>query len=189
MAHKKTLKLKDGHPFTAKPGHKIFIADRGAVRFDIPVDWAIVVDADGIKLYDKQPPNDDCGISVSIFNLPPIDWSGLPLAPLLEESMKGTEQEITSSGEIIQVKRGDLEIVWRESHVIDPKEKREAVSRVLMGRRKLIQCLITLDFWPADLERCDNVWKTVIETLRLSEYIADPTTGRPMPGPENAKFN
>src|SRR5262245_48333025 len=110
MARKKALKLKEGHTWTAKPGHKIFVADRGAVRFDIPKEWVVVMDPDAVKIYDKQPPKDDAVLGVSYFNLPPIDWSGLPLRPLLEEAMKGTERELTSRGEIVEIKRGDLDI-------------------------------------------------------------------------------
>jgi hypothetical protein len=68
-------------------------------------------------------------------------------------------------------------MAWREMHFIDPKEHREAISRVCIGRRKLVQCLITFDFWLADLGRCDPVWNTVLETLTLAEFIVDPTTG------------
>jgi hypothetical protein len=58
-----------------------------------------------------------------------------------------------------------------------------------IGRRSTIQCLITFDFWAADVQRCEAAWKTMLETLELAEFIADPAScrssmtacGSPMP--------
>jgi hypothetical protein len=176
---KQKLTLKDKHYWQAKPGHKIFVADKGAVRFDIPVTWLVVPDSPAVKIYDRQPPDDDCALTMTCFHLPPMDWSGLPLTPMLDDSTKKSELDMTFIGEIIEVRRGDLEFVWREMRYIDPKEHREAISRVCTGRRKLVQCLITMDFWLTDLDRCNKVWTTVLETLRLAEFVDDPTTGLP----------
>ena len=38
---KKTLKLKEGHGWKSRPGYSIFVADRGAVRFDFPKTWVM----------------------------------------------------------------------------------------------------------------------------------------------------
>ena len=175
---KKKLKLKSGHRWQAKHGHKIVVLDRGAVRFDIPEAWTVVPESDSVKIYDKQPPQDDCVLAVSHLRLPPMDWSGLPLTKLLDEGIKGDERPISDIGTPVESRRADLEIAWREMHFTDPKEQREAISRICIGRRKLTQCLITFDFWAADLERCNPVWKTVLETLVLAEFVNDPTTGK-----------
>jgi hypothetical protein len=37
--------------------------------------------------------------------------------------------------------------------------------------------LITFDFWAADVERCEAAWKTLLETLELDEFVADPKRG------------
>src|SRR5436853_7009710 len=140
---KKTLRLKPSHRWQARPGHKIFVLDKGAVRFDIPESWVIALDPDSTKIYDKQPPDDDCVLGVSYLRLPPIDWSGLPLRNLLDEGTKGVEREVLALHKPVELRRGDLEIVWREMHFTDPKEHREAISLICLGRRKLIQCLIT----------------------------------------------
>ncbi len=175
--HKKTLKLKSSHTWKAKPGHKIFMMDHGAVRFDIPVSWVVDPNAKSIKLYNKQPPADDCLLEVSHLPLPPMDWSGLPLPKLLEESMKG-DASITQSGDILEIRRNDLEIAWRESRFIDENEERKAISRLCMARRNRIVCIITFAYWESDAAWCIPVWDTVLETLRLGDYIQDPTSGR-----------
>jgi hypothetical protein len=36
---------------------------------------------------------------------------------------------------------------------------------------------LTLDFWPEDAGRLESVWDTVLRSLRLGEYIADPRKG------------
>jgi hypothetical protein len=175
---KQRLKMKDDHVWRAKPGHKIFVADRGSVRFDIPGSWVVIPSEENIRIHDKQPPADDMAFTITIFNLPPLDWSELPLLPMLEDSTNDPKMDLISKGEIFQLHRGDLEIVWRELHFIDPVEHREAISRVSTARRKLVQSVITLDFWLLDLARGNRIWQTFLDTLQLAEYIQDPTTGR-----------
>ena len=52
---KKTLRLKDGHGWSARPGCNVLVADRGAVRFDYPEGWVVVPDERGsLKLHDKH---------------------------------------------------------------------------------------------------------------------------------------
>ena len=175
---KTTLKMKPGNRWTARPGCKIMVADAGAVRIDIPTAWIVIPNSENIKIHDKQPPNDDCALTVSYVRLPPVDWTDLPIGPLLRDSTKETELEVTKMGPVTELRRSDLEIAWREMHFIDPVEKRDAISRICIGRRKLIQCLITFDFWLTDLQRCAPVWNTVLESLTVAEFVRDPTTGR-----------
>jgi hypothetical protein len=175
---RETKKLRDRHFWTAQPGCNVFVADRGAVRFDFPHEWVVVPDSDSIKVYDKKPPKDDCVLAVSYLRIPPIDWSGLPLASLVEKASRGDSRPIFAWGEIVEVRRGDLEIAWREMRFIDPTEKREALSHFCLARRARVQALITFDFWEADAKRCQGVWETVLKSLELDEQIADPTVGR-----------
>src|SRR5947208_13957128 len=82
------LRLHSHHGWRARPGCKIFVADRGAVRFDYPQDWFVVPEEDSVKLCDKEAPGDDSRLPVSYLRLPPADWSGLPLAALLDSRMR-----------------------------------------------------------------------------------------------------
>jgi len=174
---KDELSLHPRHGWRARPGCKIFVADRGAVRFDYPQDWLVLPDEDSVKLYDKEPPDDDSRLAVSYLRLPPIDWSGLSLAALVEAGMRGDERPIHTWGPIQEMRRGDLELAWREVGFVDPLAKREARSRMCIARRSNLQCLITFDFWASDLPRCGVVWDTVLETLELGSFIADPRRG------------
>ena len=171
------LRLRSRHGWRARSGCKIFVADRGAVRFDYPQDWVVSPDDDSVKLYDKEPPDDDSRLAVSYVRLLPIDWSGLPVAALVEAGMGGDKRPIDTWGPIREARRGDLELAWREMSYLDSAEKREARSRMCIARRSTLQCLITFDFWAADLDECGAAWETVLETLELGEFVADPRRG------------
>ena len=174
---KEIYKLKDKHRWEAKPGYKIFVANRGAVRFDFPQDWVIHPDAQSIKLHDREPPDDDCRLEVSFNLLPPIDWSGLPLPQLLRDSLKGDERDLVPVGEVVNINRRDLRLAWAEYSFTDPIENRPAYTRVLLGIGGNVQCLITFDFWADDAPRLAPVWDEVVRSLKLGVPIQDPTTG------------
>ena len=71
MAKKKwkkdTLKLKKDHLWKAKPGYTIFVADRGAVRFDIPQGWIVEPGPDSTKFIMEKLPTMTVGWSVLIY--------------------------------------------------------------------------------------------------------------------------
>ncbi len=179
MAHweKRTLKLRDGHTWTARPGCQVFVADRGAVMFEFPGDWVVVPGAECIKFYDKRPPDDDCCLAVSYLRLPPLDWSKLPLAALVEEAGKTDNRPLYHWGKIVESRRGALETAWREVRLVDSGQTREARSRMCIARKGGIQALLTYDFWESDLEACAKVWDLVLETLDLDQHIEDPQSG------------
>jgi hypothetical protein len=174
---KEVLKLKKNHTWKSRPGHRIFVAGRGAVRFDFPQDWVVIPDADSIKLHDRQPPDDDCRLAVSYIHLPEIDWSGLPISELVRQVVEGDERGIIAQGEMHEVRRPDLELAWTEVTFIDPAEGREARSRICLARGSNIQPLITFDFWADDAARFAPVWDEVLRSLQLGMYIEDPTRG------------
>ena len=171
------MKLRPGHGWRTRPGCKTFVADRGAVRFDYPKDWVVAADNGVIHFHDHEPPADSCRLSMSYLRLPQIDWSGLKLPALLETGLSGEERRDETQGPIIEEQRGDLHLAWREISFVEPSQSAEARSRVCVARRRNLQCLITCDFWSVDLERCDAVWRTVLDTLELDEPIADPSRG------------
>ena len=175
---KKEFRLRENHRWKAKPGYKIFVADRGAVRFDYPADWVVLPGEDSIKLYDRQPPDDNCLLQVSVMYLPvAIDWSDLPMTYLLGEALKADERGTLSRGPVHHVRRPELELAWTEFRFFSTNEQREACSRACLARGAGIQPFITLDFWPEDTERLDPVWNEVLRSRRLDEYVKDPTRG------------
>ena len=130
------------------------------------------------ELNDREPPNDNARLSVSFWRTPPgIDWSGLPLIPLLAQSLEGSELEILEREEIRKTARTDLEVVWTQHRFLDPVEKREAYSRIAMARGWDVHVLITFDLWVDDLQKFKHVWDEVLRSLQLGRYIEDPTKG------------
>ena len=174
---RRKIKLQPQHTWTCRPGYRVFVAGRGAVRFDIPAGWLIVPDEDSLKFYNKQPPNDDCRLAVSYIQ-PPAEWSGIPLTTVVEAATsRQNDGPVREWGSVTTLRRDDLEIGWRESRFEDPVLKREARSRLAIGRRLHIQCLITFDYWPSDAKWCLPAWDTALETLDLARYIDNPAAG------------
>ena len=173
---KSVFKLDANHKWKAPPGYQIFVADWGAVQFNVPSKWVAIPGPKSFKFHDRQPPDDNCTLEVSIGRLPPIDFSGLPLGPLLAEALKGDNRGVTSRGEIIRVERPDFELVWSETRFVDGSPPRDACSRTCLARRATIQPLITMDFWLDDAERFVPVWDEVLRSLRLGEPV--PGLGR-----------
>jgi hypothetical protein len=180
-----SIELQANHTWTAQPGCKVFVADRGAVKFDVPRTWIVRPDSDSIKFRDRKPPKDNCVLAFSYLRIPAIDWSELPLYVLIQEVTKGNDRPDTGGrirhmdewGEIVQGCRFGVEYAWRQGRYIDPKEKRPALSRICIARRRTVQALLTMDFWEQYLERFGRVWDLVLETLELDEPIVDPSIG------------
>jgi hypothetical protein len=221
--NKRELRMADDHGWRCKPGYTIFVVDRGAVRFDIPESWVVQVDAEGVKIHDKRPPDDDARLQLTVFYPPPVvDWTELPLATLLADSLAGRGRKAAAEAEgrrpehdrrallrgdrddplagladdpddddllgqdpISHVLRPGLEIVWTEVRRLDPEEKREARHRHLVARgrgtdrgyERDILPFVTMDFWPEDAGRCNAVWRELVRSLRVGQYVADPRKG------------
>ncbi|HEY7030865.1 MAG TPA: hypothetical protein VH482_06040 [Thermomicrobiales bacterium] len=160
------------HDWKPKPGNKTFIVNRGIVRFDIPEEWTMTFGDDSFRMNDKEPPDDNCLLQVSVHYLPPgIDWTGLPLKNLIEglPDDDTDERRTLSRGETVEIKRGNLEIAWQEQRVLDVKENRECISRIALARANDIQPLITFDLWPEDAKRFDPVWHEVLRSLHVGQ--------------------
>lgn len=178
---KENLELKEDHKWESKPGTRIFVAGRGALRFDVPHDWHFEPDAKSFRFLDKKPPNDDCRLEASFNLLPPGDWANFPLVSLLQQVIRDDERNVVEQGKIIQLKRQTARVVWTQIKFIDAPENREAYSRISIGLGSGVQCLITFDYWADDVERLLPVWDTVLESLVLGLYIRDPQTGLAFP--------
>lgn len=173
----KRLRLKDNHTWAAPKGYKILVIERGLVSFNFPEKW-LLKQIDPVEIHDADPPNDNARLMVSFWRLPKdVDWSGLPLAPMLMDATKDSDLEILARGEVIRSARTDIEIVWTEHRFLDPVEKREAYSRIAVARGFNVQALITFDFWVDHAEKLAPVWSEVLGSLQLGREIADPTKG------------
>ncbi|MGH2562316.1 MAG: hypothetical protein ACRDJH_24920 [Thermomicrobiales bacterium] len=175
----RTFRLPDNHGWRAKAGNRIFVADRGAIRFDFPANWIFEPGTSSAKFFDRQPPDDQCTLEVSHWLFPPgIDWTDLPLDKLLVDAMGEPDTEEIGRGEIKRRKRGDLEYVWIETRFIDKREAREACARTCVARGSNVATLISFYFWPEDYTRLDPIWREVLRSLQLGQYIEDPLRHR-----------
>lgn len=173
------IKLQDNHTWKAPEGYKIVVVERGLVSFNVPVDW-IVAKMAPLEVHNALPPNDKARLTVSHWKTPPgIDWSGLPVRELLEKSLEGTGQEveILERDEIHKHERTDLALVWSQHRFMDPKEHREAFSRVTLARGWDVHALISYDFWVDDAEIMLPIWEEMARSLQLGRYIQDPAKG------------
>ena len=174
---KKTMKFAPDATWKARPGYNVFAADRGAVQFEFPKDWIMLPDADSIKFHDRRPPDDDCCLAVSYLRLAEIDWSGLPVSELVEVATSEDERPIYAKGPIHTAKQGKIDLAWRERRFIDPKEQRDALTRLCIARKGTVQALITMEIWADQRDIYAPVWDVVLDSLVLDRYIWDPRKG------------
>ncbi|MFN7528702.1 MAG: hypothetical protein ACK5QA_14945, partial [Dolichospermum sp.] len=177
-----TLELKPDHHWESPPEYNIFVAGRGAVRFNVPRGWITQPQEKSFKFTDKKPPDDDCCLEMSYNHLPPNDWTLFPLKSTLKKIMEDDSRDVIARGEVITVKRQTAKIMWCEIKFIDTQtEPREAFSRTCVGLGSNIQCLITFDYWADQAEQLIPVWDEVMRSLTLGLYIRDPRTGLAFP--------
>jgi hypothetical protein len=176
---KQRVQLPANHNWRGRPGNKLFVANRGDVRFEFPEDWIVKPGPDSIRFWDREPPDDDCLLQISVIPLPPgIDWSGLPLTEMLDAATRDDERGLERCSEVQTIKRQKLEAAWVESRFTDPIEQREARNRTCLARGGNVQTLITMEIWPEDLERFGPVWDEVLATLKLDQKVD--LAGRPV---------
>jgi hypothetical protein len=193
---KQVLNLPENHGWTAKPGNKVFVADRGALRFEIPQHWLVEPSRKSVKFRDAQHPDDTMILEVTViyagaYGLQ-IDWSDLPLSELIktvttdepiDRASRATRRRKRRGAPVvgapITIKFGDLEMAWVETEFIDPGENRTAHSRIAITRdhRKSIHALLTFSYWPEDAARALSVWNDVLGTLKMGETIESPLRG------------
>lgn len=176
---REVYELPEGHGWTARPGHKILVLDRGAVVLEFPGNWFVEPGPREVDIRDA-PTTDasTCILAVSCMRLPPLDWSALPLSGLLLDAAQGDDRDRIATGPVHETARDSLSLAWAELRVVDPSEHRECRSRICLARSGQHQCLITFDFWPEDAERLSPVWDGVLHSLRLGARVEDPARGR-----------
>jgi hypothetical protein len=176
MSPPKKFKLKRDHGWKAKAGYAICVLDRGAVRFEFPRKWIVKQRPDSVQIHDCAPPDNNCVLDVSHF-LVPAESSGVPLRELVTVTAASDERKILERKEPIESRREDLEVAWIETRYADPQTRREALSRIAIGRGSGVHCLITYDFWADQATRFAPVWDEVLRSLVLGWYVEDTAAG------------
>ncbi len=178
---KETYELQPDHHWQSQPGYKVFVADRGAVRFDVPSHWIFEPRTGSFRFMDAEHPDNNCCLEVSFNRLPEHDWTLFPLKGILKKIIEQDTRNPIETGEVITVDRQTARIVWGQLKFIDPEEQREAYSRICVGIGSGIQCLITYEYWADQADSYVPVWDEVLRTLVLGLYIRDPMTGAAFP--------
>lgn len=178
---KTTMKLKENHGWTAKPGYKIFVANAGDIRFDIPDSWVISPGTNGsIKFNDRPSPDDRCAMELSVFRLRrDVDWSGLSIRKLFDDAvMKGSHRQTIWQSPVYAHQREGFELVWAEFEFLDPGEKRPARDRTAVAFGRFIHALLTLVYWPEDAAWVEPAWDEALRSMQVGVPIKDPTHRR-----------
>jgi hypothetical protein len=167
------------HRWRAKPGCQILVMGGGAVRFDFPKDWIASVDSKYVRLVDREPPDDSCGLMLSWRHIS-ATMAAVPMNYLAREITLEQSQArpIVRRSPIISVFRPPLEAAWRQMHYIDDRGRREGCTRVCLARGGCTWTTIVFDFWPEDEIRLHSAWTTILDTLAVGDYIDDPLTGQ-----------
>jgi hypothetical protein len=172
-----SMRLKDNHNWKAPDGYKIVVLDRGAVSFNVPQSW-VVGKTQPFEMHDLPPPKDNVRLAITFWRTPPgVDWTGLPLAQMLEDATRESYKDTYERGKITKYMRSDIEIVWLQQGFIDEAEKRGAYSRIAMARGFDVAVLITLDYWVNESDKHKPTWNEVLRSLQLGRIIQDPKRG------------
>lgn len=167
------------HQWQAKAGCRILVFDSGAVRFDFPRNWIVSADSKFIRIIDREPPEDRCGLMVSS-RIISAGMAGVPVEYVLREATREDtdERPIVDRSEIISLFRPPLEAAWLQMRFHDRIQRRPACTRVCLARGGRTLATIVFDFWPEDELRFHSAWTTLLDTLAVGDYIEDPITGR-----------
>jgi hypothetical protein len=171
------FQLAPNHVWKAAPGCRILVVDSGGVRCDIPYEWIVYSPRQHVFVLDRFPPDNRCMMAISCKRVPP-EVMAIPLRLILDEWVKGEEREVVQCGEDVRFYRWPMEVSWLELRVATEAFGRERSTRVCVARADQTQALIVFDFDTADEDRVNRVWETLMQTVRVGDYIADPTIGR-----------
>ena len=160
-------------------GYQLIVMDRGAVHLCFPSGWlARPSDKGSMLLCDAEPPLDDCRLEVSYWRLHPALARNFPFERAVSEMCrtKDEAEDETSSAPFYN-KRDGLRFGWVESGYPDADNGRPVHSRTLLVLGNNIQVLISYACWADETEKFLPVWKTLLKTIRLGEYVNDPSSG------------
>ena len=137
---KREIRLPQNHGWRAKPGNRVFVADRGKMMFEFPADWIMDPTRDpskeSMRFYDKPEPDDNIRLEISIINLnSAIDWTGLPITDLVENAVSDDTRGVDRRGPMRTASRADLGRGMGSDRFHGPgRESQGALASVLRAR-------------------------------------------------------
>ena len=174
-----TFELPHDHGWKAAPGHKVFVANRGDVRFEFPERFVITHRDEAICFHDAPPPDDACRISLTIWPLPPEAgrrmMDELDLGDLLRQAAEGegkkTKDRAERPGPVTAGRRLNYEWAWLQYAWNDKESGRVVRARTLMARTPRVALLITFEFYRDLQAEYEPTFGHLMATLRLSEPV------------------
>jgi hypothetical protein len=171
------FQLAPSHVWKAAPGCRILVVDNGGLRCDIPHDWIVYSPSRHVFAIDRFPPDNRCMVAISCKRVS-SEVMAIPLGLILEEWVRGEDRQVLERGVYIRFRRWPLEAAWLQLRLADPKSGPDKATRVCIARADRTQAVIVFDYESEDEPSLDGIWQTLMDTLAVGDYIADPLTGR-----------
>lgn len=190
--------LPENHGWSAKPGNRIFIGDKGAIRFEVPDGWIMEFSKDGraFLFFDRKPTQDaNIRLDVRVRNMfamnPNVDWFDVPpwdqppITEWLKKNMVNDERNPIKVGPPFTINLDGMTVTWGELDFIDPLEKRLAHTRLCYAMKTSVALLsiIAMDFWHEQSPQAHSAWNDMLGTLKLGEFMESPFYGPGHRGP------
>ena len=102
----------------------------------------------------------------------------IPLQLVLEEWVLAEDRRVVERSEPVRFYRWPLQAAWMQLRVIDSDPRRDKSTRVCVARADRTQALVILDFPSVDEPSVEGAWQTLMDTIVVGDYIADPVTGK-----------
>ena len=169
------FQLSPNHLWKAAPGCRILVMDNGGVRCDIPQEWIVYSPRRHVFVFDRFPPATRCLIAISCKRVP-HEAMAIPLRDILDGWVAAEDRPVVERGEPVRFRRWPLEAAWIELRIAS-QEGGVKAARVCAARADGTQALIVCDSHLEEEPGIAKVWKILIDTLVVGDYIADPITG------------
>lgn len=171
------FQLAPNHVWKAAPGCRILVVDNGGMRCDIPYDWIVYCPRTHVFAIDRFPPDNRILLAISCRRVS-SEIIAIPLRRILEEWVTGEDRRVVERGLPIRFHRWPLEAEWMQLRVRGSEPRQDKTTRVCVARADRTQSLIILDFHSVHEAAIETAWRTLMDTLAVGDYIADPLTGR-----------
>jgi len=102
----------------------------------------------------------------------------IPLRQILEEWVLGEDRVVVERNEPVYFVRWPLQAAWMQLQVKSQVPARDKTTRICVARADRTQALIILDYLSSDETFVEKAWETLMDTLVIGDYIADPLTGK-----------
>jgi hypothetical protein len=171
------FQLASSHVWKAAPGCRILVVDNGGLRCDIPREWIVYSPRRHVFAIDRFPPDNRCMAAISCRRVS-SEVMAMPLGLILEEWVQGEDRQVLERSQSVRFRRWPLEAAWLQLRLADPDAAGGKSTRVCVARADRTLAFIVLDFESDDESSICEIWRTMMATLAVGDYIADPRTGR-----------